>query len=602
MKKLRIAALLLVFCLCLGAVNARAEEWSEEYYRANDTEGLLSDAEQKSLDEDCISFVSTWHLDLAMLGLTPEYYEGETLREHAAEYYGDCGFGYGDGRDGFVLVYDMETEEAVIVAFGQARDAIPADYLAFVERSVVELRAEHGIFGVMYGAYRHLSNYMEDPSQFSRTPDGAPTEPAVPSGAAVAGMPDWYPADPKSFQFYHDENAPRVVDGADIFSDAEERAMEARITVLRRELQRDIVVYTDVSDYGLGRDICAADFYDFNGYGYGSEREGFCLFICMEEGNRGFWTCGTGSDSRSLQTEEVANALDDVLYDYMVDKRYGEGVASWIENIAGLYRTGFVFAPDWFPDRGESVQRFHSAAAARVVDDAGFFTQDEIGRLSSLAADTAARTGVDVVIYTVQRPVGIWLYQFAETYYSCMGYGVGDGYDGMMLVLYRTSEYGGYSFTYGFGSCEAKLTDVAADRLEEHVEDKLRAGRAFDAASGYLDETEHLLRTGRVPRTFGSWMKTLALGLILGSVFGLIALLYAIGKMRTVQKKSNADRYLVPNSLRVASLRDDYLGTTTSRRYHPRERGSGGSSGGSSYSSSYSGSSGASHSGSGRSF
>ena len=43
------------------------------------------------------------------------------------------------------------------------------------------------------------------------------------------GLPSWYPDDVSSFKFYHDEKAPRVVDNADLFTDSEERAMEARI-------------------------------------------------------------------------------------------------------------------------------------------------------------------------------------------------------------------------------------------------------------------------------------------------------------------------------------------------------------------------------------
>ncbi|MBR3561904.1 MAG: hypothetical protein IKN81_10350 [Oscillospiraceae bacterium] len=52
-----------------------------------------------------------------------------------------------------------------------------------------------------------------------------------------------------------------------------------------------IVIYTDVTDYDLGKDICAADFYDFNGYGYGGEHEGICLFIDMDAYDRGWWVC-----------------------------------------------------------------------------------------------------------------------------------------------------------------------------------------------------------------------------------------------------------------------------------------------------------------------
>ena len=152
-------------------------------------------------------------------------------------------------------------------------------------------------------------------------------------------MPAWYPANPSNFQLFHNQNSPRVVDEANIFTDEEERRLETQIGEIRSELQKDIVIYTDVTDYGLTRSICAADFYDFNGYGYGDEREGICLFICMNPAERGWWCCCTGSETRAIYAEESANLIDDALYEYMGAGSYADGVADWIENIARLYRS-----------------------------------------------------------------------------------------------------------------------------------------------------------------------------------------------------------------------------------------------------------------------
>ena len=40
----------------------------------------------------------------------------------------------------------------------------------------------------------------------------------------------------------------------------------AFLKIMREELGKDIVVFTDVSTYGLGQDVYAGDFFDFNGY------------------------------------------------------------------------------------------------------------------------------------------------------------------------------------------------------------------------------------------------------------------------------------------------------------------------------------------------
>lgn len=603
MRRMRVFALLLASILVLGGAFACAEPWSEEYYRASDVTGGLSDAQREDLDEECLKFVKTYHLDLALLAVTPDYYEGETLEEHAKAYYDSCGFGYGEDKDGFAAIYDAQAEKVVIVPVGAARDAVSEDYLRFVEGAAPELRQEYGVWGVMYAVYKHLNNYMEDPSQFG----GGKAETGEAILPSAAALPEWYPADPANFQFFHDGNAPRVVDNADIFTAEEERRMESRITALRRELSRDIVVYTDTSAYGFGHDVWAADFYDFNGYGEGPEYEGFCLFICMDPDDHGFWTAGTGPDSMALQTESVANALDDVLYEYMAAGEYGEGAANWIENVAGLYRKGIPFAPEWYPDRGESAGRVRDGAAPRVVDDKGVLGEQELGMLMTRALAMASRYGVDIVLHIMDEPIAVPEREYMDVFFQSGGYGLGDGGDAIVATVIRRS--GGYWIccVEGRGSYAQLLSKTAQSRLEDHTAIRFSNG-AYRALNRYLDETEHFLRTGRAPRSTLAWVWTGILAAFLGLIFGGVSLASAKRKMKTVAAETDANRYLVHGSLRVNPLRDDYVDTTTSKTYSPVDRSSSSSSsssrssGRSTYHSSYRGSSGRSHSGSGRRF
>ena len=169
----------------------------------------------------------------------------------------------------------------------------------------------------------------------------AATDEATNNDNATVGeggsLPAWYPKDPRHFVFYYDDTAPRVVDEADIFTDEEEDVMESRLLEIRKELGRDIVIYTNLSDAGLGRDIMAEAFYDYNGYGCGEHHEGICLYICMEPGNKGWWTACTGPDTNKLYTKEAADNLDDALYPYLNSGVYGIGVQEWIEGMYKLY-------------------------------------------------------------------------------------------------------------------------------------------------------------------------------------------------------------------------------------------------------------------------
>ncbi len=596
MKKwLRFTALLCVLCLLpvLG-VSADGEEWSEEYYRIIDYTDVLTDEEVDSLDGDCIEIVSNYKVDLALLVVSAEDLGDDSLESWAMAEYEYCSFGYGSGKDGFMAAYNTDTEEVIILCFGDADKRMDADYRAFICLAAPGYREEYGVFGVLYAVIRHTHNYLSE----------QPSETAPPAGerGEDAGKPAWYPADPANFEQYHDPDAPRVVDAADIFTDAEEAAMEARLSEIRAELGKDIVVFTDVSSYGLGHAVYSADFYDFNGYGIGDEYEGACLFICMDPADRGFWTCCTGSETRALFTERFANQLDDRLYDYMVAGDYGEGAADWIENFRNLYRTGMPFPPEWLPEG--DFTRTHDASAPRVADELNLLSDGEREELAKQAKEISDKYGIDVVIVTAENASSLYDSEYLEKYYECKGYGFGENYDGILLSFLKERYYSTYFYVTGFGKGAEKLTFVNDSRIQSKAFDKYLSDGPYEALCAALKDVKHMERTGLVTRPWSYWGLMTVLGAVFGAIFGGISLAAAKRKMASPRLSRTAGDYLDADSLRIDKVQDQFLNSTTTRKYSPVERSSGGGSsgGGSSYSSSYSGSSGSSHSGSGRSF
>ena len=722
--------------------------WNEDYYRAADASGELSGAEQEELDRICLDFMKEYHADLSLVTLTPDQYEGMTLAEAAEGYYTDAGFGYGSGRDGFQMAWDLSTDEVVVVPFGAAKDLVPESYLAFVSENVVTYKKDYGVFGPLYATTRYLSNYLRGggdesaavagagqaggesetpaspdsvnndaaarsaapdiaegsdptPAQRSETgeagtgstagapagedseagspaspaggdsgagspvdagenaasvrqsgegdglqlldnrkddssqtgtgssgeddgssgsalsdkdrllPDGTYPDPSLRMGedAAAAGLPAWYPKDPLSFPFYHDAAASRVVDLADIFSDEEEARMESRLADLRNVLQKDIVIHTTDTTYGLSHSIYAADFYDFNGYGIGDDREGVCLMVSMDPDNRGWWSCCTGPETRGLYTEQIANQIDDLLYEYMIAGKYGAGVEDWIENFRRLYTTGSPYSEDWALADMDSFPRFHDPDAPRVIDDAGLLTPTEKENLEKKASGLSEKYGIDVVIHTALNPGILSRGEFCDRFWFFHGYGTGEGYDGLQLTIFKRPNYIGYSHISATGSGTDKLTDVNLERLTSRCDSLVEEGNYNAAADQWLSQADHMLRTGRAPRSMASWGISTALELLAGLLFGGISLGRAKARMATPKIQENADAYLVPGSLSIRNVQDTLVDTTVSRTYSPppkdtssRDSGGGSSGGRSSYSSSYKGSSGSSHSGSGRKF
>ena len=596
MKRIVSAALLALFILCLLAPLAAADGgWSEEYYRAVDLTEELSEAEEISLDEDCLAIVREYGVDLALLAVNEDYREGRSLEEIADDIYGYCGFGVGDTRDGYMMVYDADSGEYALVCFGAAD--ISLRKLDFISRTATGLRDEYGLYGVMYGTVKCVSDMLAE----------AAANGGVARVGEGGGLPAWYPADVGSFEPYHDADAPRVRDDADILDDGEEERLTALLLEVRADTGRDVVVYTDVTDYGLGHDVCAADYFEFNGYGLGAAREGFCLYVCMDPDNRGWWAAVHGPDSRALYTEDHANEIDDALYDYMVSGDYAYGFEDWAENIRTLCLKGMPFAPEWYPDEPWSFVKSHDAAAPRVVDEAYGMSEIEIAALSEKAAALSDKLGIDVVILLCGSSYGLPRYEYADDFYNYCGYGLGEDFDGVLLAMFSYSDT---VLINEYGKGLDRLTEVNLKRLTSRCAGKLARNDAYGAADEWLDLVGRMERTGRVPRTAASWCGTGFLGLVGGLIFGGIDRSRAKARMKTPAVSTNANAYLVPAAISIVSLGDVFLRTSSTSTYSPVRtdsgsssgRSSGGSSGRSSYSSHYSSSSGSSYSGSGRKF
>ena len=407
-------------------------------------------------------------------------------------------------------------------------------------------------------------------------------------------LPAWYPVDPANFQMYHDFEAPRVVDNADLFTDEEEERLAELISDVAVLENKDLVIYTDVTSYGRSHQQWCADFYDFNGYGYSLDREGYCLFICMDPENRGFYTVGTGNESRELQTASNANQIDDELYGYMVDGDYFDGCCAWIVRVYTMYEKGYPFAPDWFPNRNEEFVWEADPSAPRAVDESETLSDEQLSEIGARAKEISDAYDIDVVAYVNLNTCQMSLQSFIEKFYTFNGYGFSDDRRGFIIGY---SYYGDYEALSGGGDVFLEMSE----RQQERLTDKGDGKGAYDAIMLGLDDLEHYMKYGRVGRGMAYWIVRLVIEVIVGAAFGGIALSSARKKMETIVPAVSASRYLVDGTLVIDKVEDRFIRTTTTRQYSPRSSGSS-SGGGSSHSSSFSSSSGSGHSGSGRSF
>ena len=85
---------------------------------------------------------------------------------------------------------------------------------------------------------------------------------------------------------------PRLVDDADLLTDAEENELLAKLDEISERQQCDVVVVTVPSTDGKAPMDFADDFFDYNGYGMGESADGILLLISMED--RDWWMSTSG--------------------------------------------------------------------------------------------------------------------------------------------------------------------------------------------------------------------------------------------------------------------------------------------------------------------
>lgn len=101
---------------------------------------------------------------------------------------------------------------------------------------------------------------------------------------------------------------PSVVDSANLFSETEKTSLEEKIKETIELTGVDIVIVTTKSTDGKTSEAYSDDYFDYNGYGLGPQRNGMLLLINMKDREMHISLRGSGTDF--FTDAKVENALD----------------------------------------------------------------------------------------------------------------------------------------------------------------------------------------------------------------------------------------------------------------------------------------------------
>ena len=112
---------------------------------------------------------------------------------------------------------------------------------------------------------------------------------------------------------------PLVVDNADLLTDDEELMLSQKLDEIRMTKGFDAVVVTELSIGSKSSMEYADDYFDYNGYGQGDNRDG-CLFLISME-NRDWWISTRGYGITAI-TDYGIDVIEQAVVPYLSDGDY----------------------------------------------------------------------------------------------------------------------------------------------------------------------------------------------------------------------------------------------------------------------------------------
>lgn len=127
-----------------------------------------------------------------------------------------------------------------------------------------------------------------------------------------------------------------VVDSAGLFTEAQKTELEAKVDETISLTGVDMVIVTTDSTGGKTSEAYSDDYFDYNGYGIGEERNGMLFLINMQA--REMHISLRGSETNFFSDWDIENALD-IIQPYASSGEYAEAAETFLEYVQSTYNS-----------------------------------------------------------------------------------------------------------------------------------------------------------------------------------------------------------------------------------------------------------------------
>lgn len=144
-----------------------------------------------------------------------------------------------------------------------------------------------------------------------------------------------------------------VKDLGNLFSAAEETQLAQEAAALGAQYKMDIVIVTTLDTGGKTSRAYADDYFDYNGYGVGPDRDGILFLIDYD--NREAYVSTSGSGIRYLTDQRIEQILDAVIDGGLKGGRNYDAARAFLTKTAGFLAAGIPSGQYNEPERPRSI-------------------------------------------------------------------------------------------------------------------------------------------------------------------------------------------------------------------------------------------------------
>lgn len=163
----------------------------------------------------------------------------------------------------------------------------------------------------------------------------------------------------------------RMVDNARVLSEEQREKLEQKLAAISEEQQFDVVILTENSIHGRNPISYAEDYFDYNGYGYGSGRDGIILLLAFDDRDWGIATTGSGID---YFTDVGTDYLTEQFLFYLSEGNYEKGFqtfADWCEKYVVEGKKGNIYDKGNLPKKPLGILSYIISAIVGVAGATG---------------------------------------------------------------------------------------------------------------------------------------------------------------------------------------------------------------------------------------